>query len=1179
MGWTPEQERAINARGKNLLVSAAAGSGKTSVLVERIKKMVLEDGVPLDQFLVVTFTNAAASEMRGKIINALSQAIEGEGFMGNAERKTFLHRQMDLVQQAQISTFHSFAMSVIRRYFHFVGVEPGFKICDEVQGTLMQEEALKELFAEKFESQDPEFLDFVNIYGASRNERAPEKMVLDTHKFIQSLPEPFVWLEEMGTFSPETAEDLFQSPLWREIAAEAAAVLKEAISLLELVGRMLRDAELRNMEAANLIDLEGLRQLGKLFAAKDGDMNAACDMLVNFSFGRFAAGKGETAIYKEVKEEILPYRERAKDLVVKFRKQFFVRDLEALAADLRAVAPRLKCLWGLVREFDTLYKEKKSAKNLLDFSDIEHYALEILAHEEAASEYREKFAYIFIDEYQDSNLVQETLIRRICRPDNVFMVGDVKQSIYKFRLAEPEIFINKYEEYRTGENPLNEKIDLSQNFRSKGGIVAFVNQVFERIMTKESCGLAYDKDAALRHGTKDKYDPIYEYEPELYVVDETISDDMEVDEAILELKNAEAEALAAADILRKYVGMPIWDVKAECARKLRPKDMVVLLRGVKNYGETYYEALAKVGLPAFVDGGEGLFDQLEVETFLNLLRVIDNRHQDVPLISALHSFVFGFTAEDLARIRIHTPKGAYSQAFDIYGHSGPEEPLREKCKEASARLEQWREAARLKPLSEFLWGLILETGYYSYVGGFPQGGRRQANLRALTDRAAGFQSGGGGGLFAFIRYIDVLRKSRVTVPQEKLPGEEEDMVRIMTVHKSKGLEFPVVFLGGLGRGFSRDSGSGEVSFHKDLGAGLRYVDRESGFFRKTLAQTAISFRKEKESLAEEIRILYVALTRPMDKLILLGSFKGGFEKFLEMTEDPGRGYKSFLEMLLPVVREHHYPVHYITKEDLQDPAEAVSVDAGTALRKQVGADAVSASSDLAKEAVRRLSWEYPYSGTSAARSKFTVSQLSESSVEKKVSDIPLREPAFLSGEKKVFTAAEKGTILHRILEHIPFTSESADPGAVSIYIKEMIGKGLLTEEEAAWADIPAICGFFASELGQRACRSDQVFREMPFVARFDREELLRAGAREDLHTEEKVLVQGTIDCFFLEDGKAVILDFKSGYAPPTDEGEAKLLDRYRTQLLLYGEALKKVRKIPVEEIHLYSFYLQKDFQL
>ncbi|HWQ79285.1 MAG TPA: helicase-exonuclease AddAB subunit AddA [Anaerovoracaceae bacterium] len=1214
MKWTKEQQDAIEIRGKNILVSAAAGSGKTAVLVERIKQLIIRDGVPLDRMLIVTFSNAAASEMREKIIEAISRELEeaAEASLPDAGRteqagltagrSSFLREQLNLIHRANISTFHAFAMEVIRRYFYLIDVEPNFKICDEAQKTILQAEAMEQLFSSMFESGSQDFIDFLSKYAITKNDNAAREMIFMVHNFIQSIPDSFAWLRERAEQLACTRENFEKSPAYLEIRGEITRNLVLAGDCFTRVGEILEDHGLAGLISKWKLDMEALKALAESFENLSFDEFGR--LIPEIKYQTYTASKEEKEAYEEIKEAVSSLRDRGKAAVKKLGTKYFIHPISSYIEDLNKTHRDALYLCHLVEEFDRMYREKKRNRGLIDFSDIEHYALDLLSREEAAAEYRDKFEYIFIDEYQDSNIVQETLIGKIKRENNLFMVGDVKQSIYKFRLAEPEIFIGKYEAFRENKNEFDVKLDLNKNFRSKGGIIAAVNDIFRQIMKKDFAGLEYDDAAALYPGQP--YEGRLNYPVELHIVDEMQIDDFSVDDEIKEMKKTEIEAYTAAQIIREARGLMIYDGKRGVERPVANRDIVILLRSAKGYAEIYYETLTKEGIPAFVDTGDGYFDTLEVEVFLNLIRIIDNGKQDIPLLSVLRSPIFSFTMEELIRIRIHNKDGAYHRILREYAEAGEDAGLKEKCSWALNRIRHWKMQAPLMPLEDFLWMLIRETGYYEYIGGIPGGSQRQANLRALADKAVQFQSSQMKGLFSFINYIEAIKKRNVPMGQVKLLGENDDVVRIMTIHKSKGLEFPVVLVGGLGKRFNTESDTYQVSLHKDIGLGVRYVDRENSCYKKTIVQAAIEQKKKREALAEELRILYVAFTRAMDRLVLLGTVKDAdtaMENYAVKGVDFS-GARSYLDFLIPAFEHTDIICRRSNRKDIsfrKEETEQKKSDIRRLILGDPGDGSVlqpdfkgEIQAELTSEIRRRLGYEYGHREAFKLKSKFTVSELSRLAADGTQDATPdwtaykagkaavlLDTPKF-TREKSSFTGAEKGTILHKVMERLDFRQASAVRGGggeadkglkaladnIKAAVRDMVERELLTEEEAGTVSCQKISGFFESKIGRRAGRAEKLWKEASF------------NIMKEM-SGENIIIQGTIDCYFEENGKYILLDYKSDYIDGrSDEGEiGQLADHYRVQLELYREALEKIRGVRVEEAWLYLFSIGRAIQI
>ena len=1144
--WTKEQAEAIRKRGKNILVSAAAGSGKTAVLVERIKKLISEENISLDEMLIVTFTNAAASEMREKIVSAIPE-------------------QMDQIHKSHISTFHSFALDVIRRYFHLIEIEPGFRICDETQKILLQNAAMDELFRLKFEEGAEDFLVFLRLYGSGKNEDAVKKMILDTHSFIQSLPDPMDWLYQKTNLLRQDTESFRSQQPFGEIREDILELLETALFSAMKVKKVLESYSLKSLAQKAEEDLVMLREIQAAFVA---DFETGAELVRSSKFKTFTAAKEEKENYEAVREDIGLLRQEAKDALKNISTRYCMKFLSAYVEEMNETANAAATLYQLVDSFDWIYSRNKEKQGVIDFSDIEHYALRILAHEEAAEEYRTKCRYIFSDEYQDSKMVQECLIKCICRENNLFMVGDVKQSIYKFRLAEPEIFIQKYETYRKGEDPESVKIDLNRNFRSKEQIIKTVNAVFEKVMTKRRAGMLYDEESELKKGVT--YDGALNYPVELCLVDER-GDEEEVDDEIKDMKRAELEAAAAALIVKKAKGLPFYDEKEKKEKLLQNKDIVILLRSTANVADIYREALQREGIPAYIDIGDGFFDTLEVSVFLNFLKIIDNRRQDIPFLSALRSPIFGFSVTELSLVRSQKKKGSYFDAFLSSAKEGESQELREKANSVLGKLNYYRKRSKFLPLSEFVWEVLRDSEYYLYAGALPGGNQRQANLRALADKASLYEANFSKGLFGFINYIEAIKKGRIAAAPVKLIGESDDVVRIMTVHKSKGLEFPMVLVGGLGRRFRAQS-SDRVTMHKDLGLALKQIDRERNCQRRTLLQEIIDRRKNRDDLAEEIRILYVALTRAKDKLILLGTVSD-VEKTLHIAglkRDRGLfGESCYFDFLLPTIGfSAEVRRSIVGRKSLSHDKESNRMKREQ-LRDAFFGDAECCVPSIASKVESRLSWEYPFPCAADIKSKYSVSELA-----KEAQPTFGLSPSMVRGSAQkgelaspsASEAARRGTIYHKVMEQLPFVPGGMDEEEIRAFVEEMVARELLTREEAAEIAAKKIAAFFASDIGKRACSAESIYKEISFNLKKKRE-------------GETIIVQGTIDCYFIENGNYILLDYKTNFVGDKKEEIEGLGEFYRPQLSLYKEALEEIRGVKVSEMHLYLFAADKGIQL
>lgn len=1151
MKWTAEQAKAIELRNKNILVAAAAGSGKTAVLVERIKRLILEDGCSIDKMLIVTFTNAAASEMKEKIENAIQKEITE-----NPGAAAALKRQLDLLPLANISTFHAFALEVIRRYFYIIDIEPNFKICDNVQQELLKEQAMDELLKQYFEEASPEFFRFLDKYSGDRNENRFRQTVRKTFEVIQSLPEPFPWLAEAVNELGEDFESFSQGRVVSYILSDARRRLAEAAESLVQAG-----------QEAEACGHEGVLEITATYrllaedlceTAESGDFEAIRKALDGVKMPSllkkyFKPDELHTqAEMDERKERLENAREPLKDAVASLKKDYFYDSLENLYAEVRGSYDDGKFFLQVMKDYRDIFAELKSRRGVVDFSDIEHFAFEILKDEEAAAYYREKFSYIFIDEYQDSNILQEALVACIKRENNLFMVGDVKQSIYKFRLAEPEIFQSKYRAFAKeaeeaaakGEESLSEKIDLNRNFRSKKTVIDFINRVFTRIMPD------YDENAALYLG--DIFGERCNFAPKMFLAETPWDDSEDLDDELKNMIKAEKEALSAVKIIKDSLGKTIFDSKKGIERPLQKGDVVILMRGIKNYGDIFYKTLTDNNLPAYVDDNDGYFDTMEINIFMSLLALIDNEKQDIPLLTVMRSEIFGFTIREMVEIRVasyamppadssastldaSTSETArkkacsYHDALVNYAENGVDEKLKSKCLQAMKQLADWRRDARMLPLEELVWQLMLDTGFYIAMGAMPSGSQRQANLRALADKALAYRKSQGGSLYGFMQYIDAVKQRKVTMGQVKIAAEGDDTIRIMTIHKSKGLEFPMVLLAGFCRRLNYTKSGRDIAIHKDFGIGFPIVNYAESWMKTSIIQNVIRAKLYREEVEEEKRILYVAMTRAKDILYILGMIDD-FNDSISTLVKTAPSDSSYFSMSGRCIYEDPEARAYIRNEDLHTLSEGTRRSAARALallemptgggvqtsapeppstarqssaatgasgvsrRKSSIDDGVSGAFEvlgtespigdvrLSKDVERRMTFEYPFAADLKIKSKYAVSELAG----KGEADLSLSEPKSFKAHDK-FTLAQIGTIIHKVLEKIDFNTAfaGADTSAkvaadshtgstadgvckyVAALMDSMVRDEFLTKEEAEAVNPKLIERFIVSPLGLR----------------------------------------------------------------------------------------------------------------
>lgn len=1181
MNWTKEQSEAINIRNKNVLVAAAAGSGKTAVLVERIRKLVCEENVPVSSLLVVTFTKAAAAEMKEKIRKSLSQELKAlqeeqrglsKGGQGRSsfddearEKIKYIKAQLSDLPQADICTFHAFALTVIRRFFYLIDIEPGLAICDEVSATLIQQDMMDELIDDEFENFRDDFKALMDAQSSDRNPNKVRDLIFKLYTHLMAMPYPKAWMDEVLESLSLSDAEFENSVLAREYLDYISESLENAYRSLDSAVENLKAEGLERMatliEDAELAKVRSAREKLAELKAEAKPLSIIIEELapcIALDNAQLRAKKDEKDAYEQIKGMIKDLRESAKAEIKELQSELLDISLKDKIADINATKGCVKTLFRLVQDFDRRYSEAKAAKRYIDFNDIEHKCLAVLEHEEARKFFRDKFAHIFIDEYQDTNFIQEEIIGKIKRESNVFMVGDVKQSIYSFRLAEPQIFEDKYQSYSEGISEQSKVVDLNKNYRSKEEILSYVNQIFEPIMR------GYDDRAALHKGLD--YDGELKYKPELHVLAMDLAEqEDESDKAIQRLKKSEVEARYIAELIKKSIGTPFFDSKQGKVRELKKSDIVILMRGVKSRGGTLRDILQSEGVDSFINDSDGYFDTIEINVFMSLLSVIDNMQQDVALINILHSEIFGLSAEELARIRADYRKGSFYESLKSFAECEESEPayLRDRSFEILETLRSWRLRARIMNLPEFIWELMIDSGYYLIMGTQPAGTQKQANLRALVEYADKFSDDKQSSLYGFVRYVDSLKKRDVKLSEVKMLGEADDVVKIMTIHKSKGLEFPMVIVAGM-NGRLQYSNQEDLMIHKDIGVGLMLKSLEGHWKKTTLMQKLIGRKIRQKERDEEERILYVALTRARDILYLVGTVdkESAYEsKSASKVKKAG----SYLDMVAP----------YVDAKIVVPNVNHSEAEKKKRLSWKEALDASDISEDERKSIEARLAYKYPHELATDLKSKYSVSEINKGG-ELEISSKATYNIGKLQNELKGLStgleespkhkgkvsAAKLGTIYHKIMEVIDFYLAKTEG---YIYVEkitnECVEKHFFTAEELEQIDLNKICAFFDTEIGTRAAEASkrgELFKEKPFTLKM-------------LYKGSDILVQGIIDCYFRELGKTVLIDYKSSYVSEIAlaENEERIAEQYRKQVGIYADALSKAGESGSCEAYIY----------
>jgi ATP-dependent helicase/nuclease subunit A len=1177
--WTKDQQEAIDGRESNLLISAAAGSGKTAVLVERIINLITKDKIDINKLLIVTFTNAAAGEMRERIGNAISKELEKTDF-----KDKHLRRQIPLLNKASISTIHSFCIEVVRKYFHLINIDPNFRIGDITETNIMKGESLEEIFEEEYRRENEEFVGLVERFGGNREDIPLQEIVLTLYEFIQSQPYPQKWLKRKVLEFDLDMKSIYENSWYKEIINQINIGLSGAREMFLEAKDICNKpfGPIAYEEAANS-DIGLVHELMEAFKI---DLDYFYKILSSVSYKRL--GRVSKDVDDNLKEEFKEIRQQGKDIVDDIRKNILNKSPKEFVENLKELYPCMAYLCDLVCDFEKLYKEKKNEKGIVDFNDLEHYALEILSNREVAKEYERRFEYIFVDEYQDSNIVQETILNFIKRQDNMFMVGDVKQSIYRFRLADPSLFIGKYENFSKDEDSLNKRIDLSKNFRSRKEVIDGINYIFKNIMSKVLGEIDYDEGAYLYEGFEKK--PMEDSEIEVNLIDKKSSEEI-IDE-VEELEYTQIEAKVVAKRIKELLEKEIYDYKKEEYRKVQYNDMVILLRNTRNWAASYMEVLMEEGIPVYADTNSGYFETLEIDLFMNFLKVIDNKMQDIPLISVMKSPIGKFSVEELIKIRIENKSGTFFHAVNSY-IGEKKDDLSEKCKAFISELDNWKKEAIYIPIDKFIDKLYIETNYYNYIGSIPRGIQRQANLRLLIDKAKQFESTTIKGLFNFIKYVDKLKNSSGDLGEAKSLGENDNVVRIMSIHKSKGLEFPVVFVGAMGKRFNLRDTNNPLLLHKDLGLGPKYVDPKMRIEMDTIAKIAMKNRIKRESLSEEMRVLYEALTRAKDKLILVGGIND-LERTLKKWKKSQNVSNllrahSYMDWIGPLLVRHgdleslrenmevniiedesKWKVNLLSKKHVEIEEKNKEEQKKLLLEKMEEYEGKEASMNAIIG--HKLDWVYSYKDESKIPSKLTVSEIKRVAI-KGVEDIHIptlvKKPKFMES-KSAFTGAQRGVIIHSLMEYLDFKRVDSIE-YIDRAIVEMKNKELLTKDEASVLDSNKIWNFFQSNIGKRTKGAKVIYKEVPFNLVMNPKDIIP-----NTTSEEDMLIQGIIDCYFEEDEGLVLLDYKSDYIK---ESNHEIIMKYKPQLDLYEKALEKILNKRVKEKIIYSFYLDEEIRI
>lgn len=1262
--WTKEQLEVIESRECNLLVAAAAGSGKTAVLVERIIQMITsrENPIDIDKLLVVTFTNAAASEMRERIGDAIGKALDE-----NPENK-HLQNQLVLLNKSSITTIHSFCLDVIKSNFHRINLDPNFRIGDQTECAILKQEAIEEVFEDLYEERDEGFLNLVESYAERGGDKEVQDIILGIYSFAMASPEPKKWLiDSAERFNIDENFDFSQS-IWARAILDTVKI--EINGLCLNMERALKEVE-------SIEELETFAEKLSVEYKKIADISQACNKswdeaykkMASMSFENYVKGvkrisKDAPSYIKESKEKAKTIRDKTKKSLESIVSATFNKDNDSIREEIKYLYNIVKPISSVVLRFEEEYSNKKREKGIIDFNDIEHFALNILTDvdekgnivpSDIAVGCRNKFYEIFIDEYQDSNLVQEVLLKAVANTEtpNRFMVGDVKQSIYRFRQAKPELFLQKYNNYNDKKGSSHRKIMLYKNFRSREEVVDAVNYIFENIMNENIGEIEYTEKERLNLGANFNVDTdeksIIGGATEIHLIqkDNKLDDDIindkddrinnkenEIEEEE-KLDNIQLEARMVGNIIKDLMKVnedgkiqKVYDKGIDGYRPVEFRDIVILLRATSAWAPVFADELMNMDIPTYADVGVGYFDTIEIKTILSLLQIIDNPMQDIPLISVLKSPIFGFTPEDLIDIRVQSKDKIFYEVlkstaeYDGFTDSQnenesefiPSEECINKSKDFLIKLKEFKEKSMYMSTDEFIWYLYTRTGYYAYVGALPGGSQRQANLKVLFERAKQFEETSLKGIFNFVNFIEKLKKFSSDMGSAKTLGENANVVRIMSIHKSKGLEFPVVICSAMGKNFNTQDFKKSILYHHNLGYGPQFVDYERRISFPSIAKEALKSKINIENLSEEMRVLYVAFTRAKEKLIITGStrniqdsikrWSNGIESLDTISQYEILKGKNFLDWIMPCVLRHR---------DLSNLLEEVGLDAvfnvehnskwyGKLWNKNdilvekksdeekesieeilEKIDVNNPDSDYYGEIEEKLNYIYPYEFSTRKPATISVTEIKkiQNNYEEELINtifeqkVILKKPLFIQNEeeREKISGTERGTIVHLVMEVLDLKNVSS-VNDIKSQIRGFVSKGIITEKQASIVNPYKIYKFFASNIGKRMLNAEIINREKSIYAQVNMKDIyiyekLINNDDKKLYDNESVMLRGIVDAYFEEDNQIVLVDYKTDFV--NEENINQIIEKYKKQLDLYADIIETLTGKSVKEKCIYLF--------
>ena len=1227
--WTKEQSQAIYEKESNILVSAGAGSGKTAVLVERIINKIINEKIDIDKLLVVTFTNATSAEMRERVLEAIYKKLD------ETPENENLQRQVTLLNKANICTIDSFCLDVVRNHFYELeNISPNFRIADTTEIELLKQEILEEIFEEKYENQEENFAQLINTYTSYRDDTPLKELILKIYTYIQSNPFPNQWLnEKIEMFDIKESEQDFSKNVWGEILLKEVEeeLIDDINTLKEQEQKLNKNIELEKYAKTIFDDIDKLEML----KANLNSWDKAYEIYNNLTFATWPRQK----IDSEIKDQAKLVRDDVKKKFSKKLNKIFIYNSKEANKDITDMYQILIKLKHLIFEFSEEFLKRKRSKNIVDFNDIEHLALQILIKNEdgkvepteVAKTYKEKFVEIAIDEYQDSNMVQEYILTAISKGNNIFMVGDVKQSIYKFRQAMPDLFLSKYKTYQLKENKKEKedlKIQLFKNFRSRDNILDFTNLIFQNIMSENLGEINYTKEEYLNLGAS--YEKTSQaLETEINIIDlkennnlnleeveqtEEIQENDEIEQNTEQkVEDIQVEARFVANKIKTLVEskFQIYDRKINGFRDIQYKDIVILLRSTKVNAPIFEEEIINLGMPVFSESSQEYLESIEIQTIMSLLKIIDNPIQDIPLVTVLRSHIGNFTDDELVEIRLSDKYDNFYSAMQK-ARINVRIELKEKIDNFFNNLEKWRKEKEYLALDEFIWKLYSDTYYYTYVGLMPNGDLRQANLKMLFERAKQYETASFKGLYNFIQFIEKLHIGNNDLGPAKLIGENDDVIRIMSIHKSKGLEFPVVFLSATGKQFNLMDLNQNILLHQELGIGVKYIDYERQVQYDTLTKEAIRNKILTETLSEEMRILYVALTRAKEKLYITG-LKKDYEKEIEnMQKQISRyhkvndkinyilvkKYKKYLDWILLVYlyekenRENLIKLNVWNKQEILKQFAKIEEEI-VDIKEQL--ENVTIPKEELEKINTILEYKYRYKLATTIPTMTSVTKIKQMKNEKNANlenkqikneenisiskednklkqTITFNEPDFIRTDKEeVITPTQKGTLIHLCMQRLD-ERKLYNLEMIHDLIENLVKKEIITEKEANNINPYKILEFTKSIIWKQLKNAKKVYKERPFFINIPAKEIYEE------EIEEEILVQGIIDLYYINENDEIILvDYKTDYVEKGKESE--LVEKYISQLELYKKALEESLQRKVYKTYIYSVYLGKEIEI